>query len=133
MGDAPSDREPALRFDLVAASLRADSNELKTFLEALAAKLEPALPGRVRVQREGGLFKRERPVRSIHVQLDARLYEVFQAGAAVEARMSHSVGGVILKHEVVRLEDWITELSRHLAHHAESSAQAREALERLVT
>jgi len=33
-------------FEMVAASLRADSADLRTFVEALAAKLEGALPGR---------------------------------------------------------------------------------------
>ena len=36
-------------FELVAASLRADATDLAAFVEALAVKLEGALPGSVRV------------------------------------------------------------------------------------
>src|SRR3954469_2875366 len=42
--------------DLLAASLRADATDTAAFLEALAARLEGALPGQVEVQRKGGLF-----------------------------------------------------------------------------
>jgi hypothetical protein len=43
------------------------------------------------------------------------------------------VRGITLKNEPVSLDVWITQLSQHLARHAESSAEARAALERLVT
>ena len=48
---------PASNFDLLAASLRADAADLKTFMEVLATKLSDALPNMVRVEREGGLFR----------------------------------------------------------------------------
>src|SRR3954463_13883061 len=41
--------------DLLAASLRADATDTAAFLEALAARLEGALPGQVEGQRKGGL------------------------------------------------------------------------------
>jgi hypothetical protein len=44
-------------FELVAASLRADAGDLGVFVEALAVKLEQALPQRTRVRRRAsGLF-----------------------------------------------------------------------------
>jgi hypothetical protein len=125
--------DPAMSFDLVAASIRADLSDLKTFMDALAVKLEAALPGMVSVEREGGLFRKERKARAIHVQLDDKRYELARAGALLEARLSHQVRGITLKNEVLTLDAWITELSQHLARHAESSAEARAALERLVT
>ena len=43
--------------DLITASLRADANDMSTFIEVLAAKLEDAIPGLVRVTRmRGRLF-----------------------------------------------------------------------------
>ena len=45
-------------FDMVAAGLRADAADLDAFVEALAVKLEGALPGRVTIARQGGLFSR---------------------------------------------------------------------------
>src|SRR2546423_181318 len=53
-------------FELVAASLRADATDLAAFVEALAVKLEGALPGSVRVERRGGgLFSREERLRTL--------------------------------------------------------------------
>ena len=125
--------DPAMGFELVAASIRADASDLKTFLDVLAIKLEQALPGMVYVEREGGLFKRERKVKVIRVQIDDKLYELARAGTGLEAHVSHQVRGITLKNEVMSLDAWITELSHHLSRHAASSAEARAALERLVT
>ena len=130
--DQLPDRDPALGFDLVAASIRADASDLRTFMDALAVKLASALPGMVSVQREGGLFKKDRQVKAIQVQLDDKLYELAKSGTRIEAQVSHEVRGITLKKESVQLDQWINELSRHLARHAESSAEARAALERLV-
>ena len=63
-------------FELVAASIRADASDLKTFLDVLAVKLEQALPGMVFIEREGGLFKRERKVRVIRIQIEDKLYDL---------------------------------------------------------
>jgi hypothetical protein len=131
--DQLSGGDPAMGFDLVAASIRADASDLKTFMDALAYKLEQALPGMVSVEREGGLFKRERKVKAIRIQVDDKLYELARAGPGLEARLSHQVRGITLKNEVVNLETWIVQLSRHLTAHAQTSAEARAALERLVT
>jgi hypothetical protein len=131
--EGPVPPDEGLGFDLLAASIRADANDLKTFMDALAAKLNDALPGMVYVEREGGLFKKEHPVKAIRIQLEDRLFDLSKAGAGLQAQLSHTVRGVTLKHEMVHLDAWITELSQHLARHAQSSAQARAALERLLT
>ena len=125
--------DPAMGFELVAASIRADATDLKTFLDVLAVKLEQALPGMVFIEREGGLFKKERKVRVIRIQIEDKLYDLGRAGAGLEARLSHQVRGITLKNEILNLDAWITELSHHLSRHAASSAEARAALERLVT
>ena len=125
--------QPGPDFDMVSASLRADTRDLAVFLDAFAAKVQPALPGLVWIEREGGLFRKEHPVKAIRIQLEDKIFEVYRVGAGVEARLLHSVQGVVLKKEVVHLEAWINELSQRLARHAQSSAEARAAIERLVT
>src|SRR3954453_23695211 len=62
--------------DLLAASLRADATDTTAFLEALAARLEGALPGQVDVQRKGGLFGGGKRVRRIAVRLGDSHYEI---------------------------------------------------------
>ena len=123
--------DPALSFDLLAAALRSDMRDLEVFLEVLAAKLTDALPGAATVEHEGGLFSKKR-IRRLQVQLGEHRYELARAGRGVEARHSHSVRGITLKTEELVVERWIEELSRHLAEHARSSEQAREALGRLL-
>src|SRR5205823_3833051 len=99
--DQLSGGDPAMGFELVAASIRADASDLKTFLDVLAVKLEQALPGMVFIEREGGLFKRERKVQVIRIQIEDKLYDLARAGGGLEARLSHQVRGITLKNEVL--------------------------------
>ncbi len=62
--------------DLLAASLRADAGDLDAFVEALAVKLEAALPGQVEVERRGGLLGGRKRVRRIQVTLGDQRYEL---------------------------------------------------------
>ena len=130
---ADSTGDAALDFDVLAAAIRADAADLRTFMEAFAGKLSEALPGQVTVEREGGLFQKEHRVRRIAVDLDDRHYELERVRSTVEARTAHQVRGIKLKTEAVPLEDWIDSLAHHLAAHAERSAHARAALSRLIT
>ena len=123
--------DPELGFDRVAASLRADARDLEVFLEVLAAKLAGALPSGVGVEHEGGLLSKKR-VKRVQVQLGEHRYELARAHGGLEGRHSHSVRGITLKTEVLAIEDWIAALAHHLAEHARSSEQAREALGRLL-
>lgn len=132
MGDTTGSDE-GLGFDMLAASIRADARDLATFLDALAVKLESALPGMVRVEREGGLFKKEHPVRAIRVQVEDKLFDVYRSAAGIESQLAHQVRGIVLKNERMQLDAWIAELSHHLARHATTSAEARAALEKMVT
>jgi len=123
--------DPARRFELVAASLRADARDLEVFLEVLAGKLLGSLPGLVAVEHEGGLFTR-RQVKRLQVKLGEHRYVLARAGAGLEASHSQAVHGITLKTELLAIEDWIDRLSRHLAEHAGGNEKAREALDRLL-
>lgn len=119
--------------DLVAASLRADASDISAFVEALAVKLEGALPGGVRVDRVRRGFRGPRWVREI--SLDAgglRLTLRRSESDALECKASRVSGGIVLKTEPIDLERWIEELGRALSAEAQRSIRAREALERLM-
>jgi hypothetical protein len=125
--------EPALDLDLVAASLRADSSDVSTFVESLAAKLEEAVPGRVRVQRRrDGMFGPKK-VRSVAVDLGERRLELLADGGGLEARCSRLSGGIVLRKETVDTDVWLAMLSEGLATEASRSEATRQALERLLT
>lgn len=124
--------EESSDFELLAASLRADSGDITAFTEALAVKLSGALPGQTVVERKGGLLSREKRVRRMTVDLGDQRYDLEVAGSRITPRVCRVVRGIVLKTDEVSLEQWIDDLSRRLAQEAEHSEQARLALERLL-
>jgi hypothetical protein len=120
-------------FELVAASLRADATDLSAFVEALAVKLEGALPGGVRVERRGGgLFSREKRVRRISVSFDETRYDLEREDGTLRTSRRNEVRGIVIKSEPLDLDQWIEGLSRELAAQARESERARIALQRLL-
>jgi hypothetical protein len=120
-------------FELLAASLRADTRDLSVFLEALASKLEGALPQRTRVSRRSlGLFSRRKRVGRIEVELGEERYVLIHDGGALEARRATVVRGVVLKSEPLGLDEWVESLARAIAVEARMSEDGRLALERLL-
>jgi hypothetical protein len=125
--------ERPVDLDLLAASLRADSSDLSAFVESLAAKLEEAVPGRVRVERRrNGMFG-PKTVRSVSVDLADRRLELRAEGGAVQTRCAKLSGGIVLKNEAIETDAWLAMLSEALAAEADRSEATRKALERLLT
>jgi len=122
-----------MRTELFAASLRADKADLRTFLEALAVKMEGSLPDYTRVTRQGSIFSRERTVKEVMVSLGDYQYRIGRErqGPLVAVR-AHVVRGIVLKTEQIPVDQWIEELSEALAQLAGRSAQSRSALERFL-
>ena len=121
-------------FDLVAASLRADAADTRALTEALAARLEGALPQETRVERRSkGLLSRTKVVRRIEVDLGEERYSLAaDSDGRVEAVRSKEVRGIVLKNERLGLDEWIEALARDLTVLAERSERGRAALERLL-
>ena len=121
-------------FDLVAASLRADAGDMRGFVEALAARLEAALPAQTRVQRRSKRFlSGEKVVRLIEVNAGESRYAIeLDDRGGVEARRSAAVRGIVLKNDPLPLDEWIDALARDLTEMARASEQGRLALERLL-
>ncbi len=118
--------------DLLAASLRADSSDLSAFVESMAAKLEEAVPARVRVdRRRAGMFG-PKSVRSLAVDLGDRRLELLADRGAVQCRSAKLSGGIVLKNEELDMDAWLAMLSEALAAEASRSEATRRALERLL-
>jgi hypothetical protein len=123
---------PVVDMDLLAASLRADSGDLSAFVESLAAKLEEAVPARVRVdRRRSGMFG-PKAVRAIAVDLGDRRLELRAERGLVETRCARLSGGIVLKNEVLDTDEWLAALGDALAAEARRSETTRKALERLL-
>jgi hypothetical protein len=123
--------DPGLDIELVTASLRADASDLGAFVEALAVKLEQALPNGVRVDRRGGLFAAKK-VRQISIDAGDTRLRLDRDGAAVNTTRARLSGGIVLKTESIDIDQWLRELGRALAEQARRSAVTREALERML-
>lgn len=122
-----------LQVDLLAASLRADTTDLKAFLEALAVKLEGAMPDNTVVARQNKLFSREHPVREILITLDEYQYRIsHEQQGPLLAQRAKVVRGIVLKTDQLSMDQWIGELAEGLARQAQTSSQARIALERFL-
>jgi hypothetical protein len=119
-------------FDLVAAELRADTTDLKAFVEALAVKLAGSFPGWVRVERRGGLFSGAKPVRRIELTLGDDRYELDHDGGRVTCVRRAVVRGIAIRSDELGLDDWIDHLARALVREADSTAQGRAALAQLL-
>ncbi|MGI8505657.1 MAG: hypothetical protein ACR2MK_02430 [Solirubrobacteraceae bacterium] len=132
LDDVHGEPGAALDIDLLAASLRADSSDLRAFVEALAVKLEQAVPGGVSVQRRrDGLFG-AKMVHRIALDAGGQRLELKTSGAGVETRCSRLSGGIVIKNETVDMDTWLTVLGTALAAEAQRSQTTRRALERLL-
>jgi len=121
-------------FDLVAASLRNDSGDVRGYCEALAVRLENALPAQTRVSRKAKRFlSGAKVVRHIEVDAGENRYSLtVDDRGAVEATRSAAVRGIVLKNDPLPLDEWIDGLARDLSDQAATSEQGRLALERLL-
>src|SRR3954452_9354787 len=91
-----------LQMEMLAASLRADTSDLKAFLEALAVKLEGSLPNQTTVTRNSSIFSREHPVKDITVTLGDYQYRISrERQGPVMTQRAKMVRGIVLKTDQV--------------------------------
>jgi hypothetical protein len=122
------------QFDLLAAGLRADSADVHVSVEVLASKLEDAFPGSARVERRGGglLGRGDKRVRNVRVSIGQCVYVLEVDGQRMAGYREKQVGGISIKREQLDAGRWVASLVAELRDEAGRSAEAREALERLL-
>ena len=125
--------EDELGFDLAAASLRADAGELDRAAEVFARKLEGALPRATRVKRRRrGLLSRATHVASVEVDLGDSLFTLHSGRHGLAAERTVHVHDMARRKEPMEVADWLAALEETLRERADTSAEARAALERLL-
>ncbi len=87
----------------------------------------------VKVEREGGFFKKEHPIHSVTVTFGEDVFSAELAHGAVVAHRAHAVRGITLKSEDLDFHSWLEAIVKVLGQQAQASAQARAALQSLVT
>ncbi|MEA2192214.1 MAG: hypothetical protein QOI73_2335 [Solirubrobacteraceae bacterium] len=121
-------------FDLDAAGLRADGPDVVAGVEVLARKLEISLPQATSVRRRSRrLFSKDKVVETIEVRLGTTRYGLRLDGDRIDADRQQEVRGVVIKREPLELGAWVGALEAQLREQAADSAEARAALERLVS
>ncbi len=118
--------------DLLTAALRADMSDLGAFVGSLAAKLEQALPGKVRVERRrDGMFG-PKLVRRIALDAGGQRLELAYQHGTLETKCSRLSGGIVIKSETLDTDAWLAALGEALSQEAQRSETTRRALERLL-
>jgi hypothetical protein len=116
-------------FDLDAAWLRRWGGDLRAFMEALAVRMEGALPGRVEVERRrDGLFSKTSHVRRIAVRGETAIHELVLNNGALTATRRKLVRGVVISSADQSLPDWLREVGEEVSGLARDAAAADAAL-----
>jgi hypothetical protein len=129
--------DDALSLEMVTAALRLDSNDVAIYASVLTKSLSEALPPEyVTVERERSMADKMkgRPgeVSKVEVRLGDQVMSLAVKNGRPVAQICREVRGVILSRDTVPLQQWAGALANALIAHAESNAQAAEALRRLV-
>jgi hypothetical protein len=123
LSDAPSP------FAFAAGDLRRSQVEVRTYVEALAHKLEQALPDRTTVERRReGLFGKAQQVAKLTFRGDKAVYELSLGKAQVVARKSKLVRGVSISSAELPAPQWLAELGAEVRELALQTGAASDAL-----
>jgi hypothetical protein len=127
-----------LSLEMVTAALRMDSADVAVYARVLSKSLSEALPPEyVTVERERSVSDRMRgrpgEISKVVVRLGDQLMTLAVRNGKPSAEICREVRGVVLSRQAVPLQQWASALAGALVAHAESSAQAAQALRRLVT
>jgi uncharacterized Zn finger protein (UPF0148 family) len=114
----------------LAEALRAEAGSTVRLFETLAERLEREMPDLARVERRGGFLTSKR-VESVEVGLAGRVFKLRRDGPRVVAERGEVVRGIVLKTNVVGVDEWLQSLCEALSAHAGTSAQALDALRRI--
>jgi hypothetical protein len=129
--------EPTL--EEITAALRADSADVALYARVLTESLGDALPdGCVVVDRDRSMSDRlhGRPgqVTKITVRLGEKVLTLaVRPGRPPAAEICREVRGVVLSRQPAGLQEWVSDLARELAAHAQQNAHTAEVLRKLVT
>ena len=99
-------------FDMSAAAWRSNSNNQKTYLEALAVRLSNALPGAVKITRSMNIFVKNRVIKKIIVTLgDQEFVLQYHARNGMQTTIGSRVRNITLKTDQVDFPKWLALLN----------------------
>jgi hypothetical protein len=127
MDDAPLD------LDLLAASLQADSGDVRILLKVLVDRLSGALGSRLEVERaKGGLLRKSQDIAAVRVNLGEDQLSATVVGTTLDCTIGRAVGGIRIRSTKVTMQEWLRRLLEALGIEAANSEATRAALESIV-
>ena len=116
-------------FDLDAAGLRRAMTDLRAFTEALAARLQGALPDRVGVERRrDGLLATTRHVHQITVRGEGAEYRLLSDKGRLTATKAKTVRGVVISTTELPAPQWLAEVRAEVSARAGAMGEASDVL-----
>ncbi len=116
-------------FDLEAAWLRRAQGDLKAFMEALAVRLEGALPQHVTVERvRDGLLSKTSHVARIAVRTESATYSLSFIKGVIAATKAKVVRGVVISTAAIPVPAWLAEIRTAASNMAEQAGGAADVL-----
>jgi hypothetical protein len=109
------------------------AEDVRGFLPLFAVVLESSLPEETEVERKGGLFQKQKPVRKVSVTLGEATYTLEDTGhGPLAAYKIKTVRGIRLKTEPMPVENWLAELSAEISSRADRNEKTFFALKELL-
>jgi len=116
-------------FDLEAAVLRRSQVDLRAFMEALAVRLEGALPQQVSVERRrDGLLSKTSHVAGIEVRTEKAIYTLTLLKGVLTATRAKVVRDVVISTSSVTAAVWLGEVRAEVSSLAQQSGDAADIL-----
>lgn len=120
-------------FDLSAAEWRKDVTDEATLAEALAVRLEEALPGKTIVERSRSWFSKKTSLKSLVVRFDDDQFQLTcDKREGIRASKAEMGRGIVLKTKPLDFPLWLDELSSALQVYAQQHEETREELQRFL-
>lgn len=120
-------------FDLSAAEWRRGATDEKALAEALAVRLEQALPGIAQVERQRSFFSKESPLRRIAVTFEDEQFQLtYDKREGVRTAKARLGRGIVLKTTPVAFSEWLQDLSGALRQYASAHEDTRDAMQRFL-
>ena len=115
------------------ALAHAYAQDARGFLPLLAVVLTGTLPDETEIERKGGLFQKDKPIRKIAVTLGDNIYTLEDLGRGpLAASRVKIVRGIKLKTDSLPTEEWLAELSQEISARAQKNEKAFFALKSLL-
>ena len=116
-------------FDLDAAGIRRAQTDLRAFMEALAVRLQGALPERATVERRrDGLLARSSHVHEIVVRGDGGEYRLRFDKGQLTASRAKTVRGVVISTSELTVPEWMADVRAEVAALAGAMGSASDVL-----